>query len=211
VPTPRWLLSLRHTGQSFLKDLGGDLHGADLAAAGTALLGQSGKPLPGRVAHGHLGVPHPARIGRPAWTATLSRHEAGLHVLDDSWRAVRHRKHHHRCWAPCRPLLRRDRRQSSRCFRPCSSTSVSCPSVAEASGLLPGFVGWAPPTAEFTWTKGFRSVGGAHPTTTTRGMTRAGRQVSAISTISNPATIPAGARRRPRRRPGGSWSGRGAG
>ena len=49
----------------------------------TALLGQTGKPLSGGVAHRHLGMPYPARIRWPAWTETLPWHKAGLYGCDD--------------------------------------------------------------------------------------------------------------------------------
>ena len=76
-------LPFRDTAQSILKDLGGDLHGTYLASAGATLLGQTCKPLSGGVAHRHLGMPHPARIGWPAWTETLPRLKAGLYGCDD--------------------------------------------------------------------------------------------------------------------------------
>ena len=53
-------------------------------------------------------------------------------------RASRGRRTHPlRCGAPGRPPSRRGRRRFSQCFLPCSFTSVSCPSVAWAPGLLP--------------------------------------------------------------------------
>ena len=73
----------RYTVQGVLKNLGGDLHRAYLATSGAALLGQRVKPLSGRIAHRHFGMPNPARIGWPAWTETLSRLKAGLYGCDD--------------------------------------------------------------------------------------------------------------------------------
>ena len=113
-------LSHGHTAQSILKDLSGDLHGAYLASAGATLLGQQCEPLSGRIAHGHFGMPHPARIGWPSWTQTLPGLEAGLYGRDDigqpsgTERAPTRVRHlaHNRCAA--------DRRQLCRCFLPYS-------------------------------------------------------------------------------------------
>jgi len=55
------------------------LHRAYLAAFGAAQLSQQGKPLSCRIAHRHFRMPHPARIGWPAWTETLPRLKAGLY------------------------------------------------------------------------------------------------------------------------------------
>jgi hypothetical protein len=81
--TPLRCLLYGNIAQSILKDLGGDLHGTYLASAGAALLGQTRKPVSGGVAHRHLGMPHPACIGWPAWTETLPRLKAGLYGCDD--------------------------------------------------------------------------------------------------------------------------------
>jgi hypothetical protein len=54
-----------------------------LAAAGAALFGQTCKPLSGGVAHRHLGMPHSACIGWPAWTETSPRLRASLYGCDE--------------------------------------------------------------------------------------------------------------------------------
>ena len=68
--------------QCFLKDLGGDLHGADLAAGGAGTLGQTQEPPPGALAHGNLRVAYPVRIARAARPFSLPRHEPALEALD---------------------------------------------------------------------------------------------------------------------------------
>jgi hypothetical protein len=74
---------LGYTGHGFLKNPCGDLHRADLTPAGAALLGQADQPPMGLVAHRHLGMAHPARIGRPARADALARLKAGLNVGND--------------------------------------------------------------------------------------------------------------------------------
>jgi hypothetical protein len=76
-------LPFRDAAQGIFKNLSGDLHGAYSASAGAVLLGQTYQPLPGRLAHRHLGMPHPTRDGWPTWTETLSRFKAGLNGRDD--------------------------------------------------------------------------------------------------------------------------------
>ena len=66
------------------RDLSGNLHWTDLVSADAALFGQTRQSLSGRVAHRHLGVPHPTRIGWPARPQTLPWFKAGLNVGDDS-------------------------------------------------------------------------------------------------------------------------------
>ena len=88
------------------------------------------KPLPRRVAHRHLGMPHPARIGRPAWAETLPRLKAGLHVGDDPGEPCGTESRRLRCEAPGRPLFAPSRRQFSRCSLPCVTYPLSCLSVA---------------------------------------------------------------------------------
>src|SRR5262245_12811569 len=73
-----WLLD---AGQGILEDLGGNLHRADLAPAGAGPLRQQAEPPPGRLAHRHLGMTHPARLAGPTGSFSLPRHEPALQVF----------------------------------------------------------------------------------------------------------------------------------
>ena len=54
-----------------LQELGGELHGADLAAGDAGLFGQSFQLALGRPAHRHLGPKLPGGVGRA--TRTVAR------------------------------------------------------------------------------------------------------------------------------------------
>ena len=129
-------LPLRHAGQGFLKDLCGDLHRADLAAAGA----DSARPG-GRAAAG-------SRRSSAPWDAAPSSHrsagpggdpgpaQAGPGCRRRSGPAVRHRTHLLRCRAPGRRPSRRGRRRSCSMFLAMVTYLPSCLSVAEAAGLF---------------------------------------------------------------------------
>ena len=93
--------------------------GLTLRSGGAALLGEPGQPLAGGLAHRHLGMPHPARIGGPAGAKALAGLEAGLDGFDDLGQPGGTERTAAGVRAPGRPPSPRDRRQSSRCSWPC--------------------------------------------------------------------------------------------
>jgi hypothetical protein len=57
---------LWNAGHCLFEDLGGDLHGADLAAVGAGALGLAQEPPLDALAHGDFRVVYPARVARVA-------------------------------------------------------------------------------------------------------------------------------------------------
>lgn len=74
---------LRHDCQDIYKDLGFDLNADYLASIGSSLFCKSFKPVSGRLAHLRLGMMHPDRLARPAWTVTFPLDKSGLKILCD--------------------------------------------------------------------------------------------------------------------------------